>query len=92
VNEAVCVATFRSVHHVIKGESLLKEREIWTDMVPNPRTVSTDCGMALVFRLRDIEMVKCILREGAMEPVHIFLRREGSYDELKGDEAGGNRD
>ncbi len=89
MSETTCVATFKSIHHVIKSEALLKAREIWTDMVPNPRTITTDCGMALVFHCEDMVLLKHILREGTLETAHIFQINNGVYEELKGDETDG---
>ena len=83
MNEAKCVVTFKSIHHVIKGESLLKGKEIWSDMIPNPRTISTDCGMALVFLHRDLMEAEKALEEGAVESAHFFLVCDGAYEEIK---------
>jgi hypothetical protein len=89
MSETTCVATFKSIHHVIKSESLLKAGELWTDMVPNPRTITTDCGMALVFHCKDIDLLKRILQEGTLEAAHIFKVNNGVYEELKGEETDG---
>ena len=40
------VAIFFSIHYVLKAEQLLKAGNIPLDVVPVPREISGDCGMA----------------------------------------------
>jgi hypothetical protein len=42
-----CVFVFESVHHVMKAEKLLKGKGIKIDLIPVPREISTDCGVAI---------------------------------------------
>ncbi len=91
MDDSYCVATFRSIHHVLKAERLLKDRHIWTDMIPNPRTLLTDCGMALLFYCRDAASVREML-EGDSTPLSKIFRKEGNdFMILEGDENHGNR-
>lgn len=43
------VAIFSSIHYVLKAEQLLKAGGIPLDVVPVPREISGDCGMAITF-------------------------------------------
>jgi hypothetical protein len=78
MSEALCLATFRSIHHVIKAEAFLKSQGLWTDMVPNPRSISTDCGMALVIKCRDATHVKKVLA-GDDAPNHIYVKSASGF-------------
>ena len=41
------VATFPSEYFVIKAESRLKKQNYSVRLIPTPRKISSDCGMAL---------------------------------------------
>ncbi len=43
--DAVCVMLFASIHDVMAAEHVLKSRDLWCDMIPTPRQLSSDCGM-----------------------------------------------
>ena len=42
-----CVLIFSSIHQVIKAEKLLKRKGIEIDLIPVPREISSDCGVAI---------------------------------------------
>jgi hypothetical protein len=41
------VFLFESVHRVMKAEKLLKGKGISTDLIPVPREINSDCGVAV---------------------------------------------
>ncbi len=53
--------TFASIHYVLKAEKLLKAQGIPLDMVPVPKEISSDCGMALVIEEKDLPKVQSLL-------------------------------
>lgn len=48
---------FRSIHDVMKAEKALKAKEVWCDLVPVPKRISTACGMAIRIHEDDIPAV-----------------------------------
>jgi len=42
-----CVFIFESIHRVMKAEKLLKGKGIKIDLIPVPREISSDCGVAI---------------------------------------------
>ncbi len=52
-NQASLLLTFDGIHDVIKAERLLLGLGLTCDLVPTPRTLSSDCGMALECLLAD---------------------------------------
>jgi len=42
-----CVFIFESIHRVMKAEKLLKGKGIKIDLIPVPREISSDCGVAV---------------------------------------------
>jgi hypothetical protein len=57
------VVLFHSAAHVIRGEKVLTRAGITVKMIPTPRQISTDCGMALRFIREDEDRVAAILTE-----------------------------
>jgi len=54
-NETYHVVIFKSVHHALRAEKLLKEAKVPHKLIPVPRHISSDCGVCLRFAadLRD---------------------------------------
>jgi len=42
-----CVIIFGSIHRVMKAEKLLKGKGLKVDIIPVPREISSDCGVAI---------------------------------------------
>jgi hypothetical protein len=54
-----CAAVLEAIHYVIKGEKILKGAGLGIDVIPVPREISSDCGMALEFyRYRDLRVAQ----------------------------------
>ncbi len=70
------IAIFRSIHDVIRMEKLFKEAGCWCDLIPVPKAISSDCGMAIQFRHEDED---ALLREASTAGVEILrIVRESS--------------
>jgi len=42
-----CLFVFESVHQVMKAEKLLEGQGVKIDLIPMPREISSDCGVAI---------------------------------------------
>ena len=42
---------------------MFKERGVWCDLVPVPKRISPDCGMAIAYRPEDAEEVGKVLSD-----------------------------
>ena len=74
------VLIFHSIHRVMRAEKILKSAGVDVRLVPVPRQLSSDCGLALVFPLSQRSAVQEEL-EGAgclFEEVHA-LRADGYH-------------
>ena len=79
VNEGDCVAIFHSIHRVMKAEKLLKAKRLPILLIPAPRALHADCGLAIRYPQAEREPVEaCLEAEGVM-PEEIFLRSGGEY-------------
>ncbi len=67
-----CAAVLETIHYVIKGEKILRRVGVEVDVVPVPREISSDCGMALEFFCRDRDRVEQLLAEEDITVVGIY--------------------
>jgi N-acyl-L-homoserine lactone synthetase len=57
------VALFDSTSHVMRSEKLLGQAGVRVKMIPTPRQISSDCGVALRFDREEADRVETILSE-----------------------------
>ena len=77
-----CAAIFDSIHYVIKGEKTLKDAGLPINVIPVPREISSDCGMALEFSCEDRDRVERMLVEKDITLVGIYRLHQGQYAKL----------
>ena len=82
INEGDCVAIFHSVHRVMKAEKILKEQQLNILLIPAPRRLSADCGMAIRYPSELHSEVKKILAESVLPVTEVWLMRAGEYQLL----------
>lgn len=77
------VAVLGSIHFVLKAEERLKKAGIAHDVVPVPRRISSDCGMAIAFASLDLAAVQAALHKAAITIVRLYRKEPGGgYSEL----------
>jgi hypothetical protein len=59
-----CVLLFESIHQVMRAEKFLKAKGFPIDLVPVPREISSDCGVAIELPWEEKEKVELKLVEG----------------------------
>jgi len=77
IMEGDLVAIFHSIHRVMQAEKLLKRAGAKMLLIPVPRQLSSDCGLAIRFSSRDREQVLNLLLEAGLSPTEL-QRREGT--------------
>lgn len=78
-----CVILLPSIHHVLKAEQLCKQHGLPHDLVPVPRRISGDCGMALALPAASLERMRQLLAEAGQPAPRIFRRRpDGDFSPL----------
>ena len=80
--EGRLVALFESIHHVLAAERALRQGGVWCDLVPVPRELSSDCGMAIEIRLQDLGAARSVLLEAGARCRGLYHRRPGGYEEV----------
>lgn len=83
VKENDYVAIFHSIHRVLKAEKILKQQSVDFLLIPVPRQLTSDCGLALRFSPEIKDVLLEILADADLPPAEMYQRREGGY--LKAD-------
>jgi len=74
-----CVAVLGSIHYVLKAEALLKTLDLSHDLVPVPRQIAADCGMAVRFQERDLEQVTGLFAENHFPVQGLYRETDQGY-------------
>jgi hypothetical protein len=88
VQEGDYLAVFNSAHRVMKAENILKSRAIPILLIPAPRQLMTDCGLALRISPENREEVMRVLEQEQLLPAFVNRFIGGMYrneQELYGD-------
>lgn len=78
------VAIFNSIHRVMKAEKTLKELRLPILLIPAPRAVSSDCGLAIRYGATDRDAVEGALAKAGLAPEDIYVRRGEEYVKIQG--------
>ena len=78
------VAIFNSIHRVMKAERLLKDRKLPILVIPAPRSVNTDCGLAIRYGVEARVEVEQLLAENGLTPEKVFVKQGEAYLDVWG--------
>ena len=78
------VAIFNSIHRVMKAEKILKERRLPIMLIPAPRTLVSDCGLAIRYAAVDREEVERVLAAENLLPEELYLKQGEAYLRVEG--------
>ncbi len=84
VKENDFVAIFHSIHRVLKAEKVLKQAGVDFLLIPVPRQLTSDCGLALRFSADARETLLGVLATADLRPAEMYQRRSGAYLEASG--------
>ena len=79
VKENDYVAIFHSIHRVLKAEKILKQAEVVFLLIPVPRQLTSDCGLALRFSPETKDALLGVLADAGLPPVEMYQRSDGAY-------------
>lgn len=76
------VLIFHSIHKIMKAEKILKKASLDIKLMPVPRQLSSDCGLAITFHLEECETVKDALDAAGcvFEELHAF--KDNRYEQI----------
>ncbi len=79
VKENDYVAIFHSIHRVLKAEKILKQASVDFLLIPVPRQLTSDCGLALRFSPETKDQLLEVLSAQELSPVELHQRKDGQY-------------
>ena len=79
VQEGHLLAVFNSAHRVMKAESRLKSRGLAILLIPAPRSLQTDCGLAIRFSEDDRAGIISALEQEELLPEFISRFTAGEF-------------
>ena len=82
VNEHDYVAIFHSIHRVLKAEKVLKKQRVKFLLIPVPRQLTSDCGLALRFAPEDRMDLLQVLEVAGLNPAELYQRENHDYHEV----------
>jgi len=82
VKENDYIAIFHSIHRVLKAEKILKQAGVDFLLIPVPRQLTADCGLALRFSPEAKAGLLKTLATADLPPTEMFQRSDGGYQEV----------
>ena len=76
------LAVFNSAHRVMKAENVLKKHGLAILLIPAPRALSTDCGLAIRYESDLYDTVLHTLVSEKLLPTFIYQKNSDSGYEL----------
>jgi len=79
VSELDYVAIFHSIHRVLRAEQQLKRAGVVFLLIPVPRQLTADCGLALRIAPEHLAGVLAVLAAADLRPVEFYQLRAGEF-------------
>ncbi len=74
VKDGELVAIFNNIHRVMKAEKILKEKRLAMLLIPAPRALRSDCGLAIRYEEADRELIETALHDAGLAPEEIYRK------------------
>ena len=71
-----CVFLFGSIHRVMRAEKMLKGKGMEIDLIPVPREISSDCGVAIELPLGLRGKALSLLEENGISILECYTKNE----------------
>lgn len=85
VKDGDLVAIFHSIHRVMKAEKILKQAQKNILLIPVPRQLTSDCGLAIRFEASLLGEIEDVLATAGLEIQELHQRQAKHFICLKGD-------
>ena len=80
VREKDFVAIFHSIHRVMKAEKILKKQKLEMLLIPVPRQLTSDCGLAIRYAENEREAIEAILAQEELSPEELYQKKDGNFE------------
>lgn len=74
MNQDTTVFILQSIHQVLKAEKALQRAGLPFDLIPVPKEVNPECGMAIETSSKDAPAVRDLLAQNSLHLVAVYRR------------------
>ena len=85
VKDGDYVAIFNSIHRVMEAEKLLKARKFAILLIPAPRALAADCGLAIRYAEEVRGGVEGALARADLLPRGVYRKSGEAYHKVEGE-------
>ena len=85
VRDGDYVAIFNSIHRVMEAERLLKDKKLKILLIPAPRALAADCGLAIRYAEDIRAEVESALIAAALMPADLYRKTGETFEKIEGD-------
>lgn len=82
VKEGDYVAIFNSIHRVMEAERLLKDKQLKILLIPAPRALAADCGLAIRYSEDIRGEVETVLSEAGLLPRDLYRKIGDEFEKV----------
>ena len=79
VRENDYVAIFHSIHRVMKAEKILKKAKLDMLLIPVPRQLTSDCGLAIRYTAKERAQIEQVLSQENLSPEELYRKEDGGF-------------
>ncbi|WP_136514782.1 DUF3343 domain-containing protein [Geomonas edaphica] len=76
------IAIFNSIHRVMEAERLLKDQGLKILLIPAPRSLAADCGLAIRYAEDVRPQVEAVLSEAGLLPRDLYRKNGDNFEKL----------
>ena len=84
VKDGDYVAIFNSIHRVMEAERLLKAKHLKMLLIPAPRALAADCGLAVRYSEDVRGEVEAALAQAGLLPRDLYRKTGDTYQKVEG--------
>jgi hypothetical protein len=90
IREGDLVAIFNNIHRVMKAEKVLKECRLNFLLIPVPRALASDCGLAIRYAEADHRQIVAVLEDADLLPELLYRFAAGEFSPVMDTSSVGN--
>ena len=83
VKDGDYVAIFNSIHRVMEAERLLKDKHLKMQLIPAPRALAADCGLAIRYAEDVRSDVEAALSEVGLMPRDLYRKSGETFEKIE---------
>ncbi|TSK04272.1 MAG: DUF3343 domain-containing protein [Geobacter sp.] len=76
------IAIFNSIHRVMEAERLLKDQGLKILLIPAPRALAADCGLAIRYAEDVRPKVEAVLSRAGLLPRDLYRKNGDNFEKI----------